>query len=78
MICGGLTSVILIMAVFFAMWYASINSLYASMVIGSMITNSTILLGIPIAGVALCFITKYYRLKYGEIDIKMAFMEIPP
>ena len=78
MIYGGLASIILVMAVFFAMWYASVNNLYASMVIGNMATNYAIILGIPAAGVALYFIAKYYRLEHDWIDIKMAFMEIPP
>jgi len=77
-IYGGLSSAILVIAVFLAVWYAYVNSLYGSMVIGDMATNYAIILGVPIVGVLLYFIAKYYRLKHDGINIKMAFMEIPP
>jgi len=77
-IYGSLASIVLIMAGFFSLWYAFVNSLYSSMVIGSMATNYVIILGVPVVGVALYFIAKYYRFKHDGIDIKLAFMEIPP
>ena len=48
------------------------------MVIGDMATNYAIILGVSIAGVLLYFVAKYCRLNHDEIDMKMAFMEIPP
>uniref|UniRef100_A0A2U9ILF5 APC family permease n=1 Tax=Acidianus sulfidivorans JP7 TaxID=619593 RepID=A0A2U9ILF5_9CREN len=78
LIYGGLASIVLIMAVFFSFWYASVNSLYASMVIGDPTTNYAIILGIPIVGIIYYFIARYYRLRKDGIDINMAFQMIPP
>ncbi|EZQ12276.1 hypothetical protein CM19_00025 [Candidatus Acidianus copahuensis] len=74
---GGLGSAILIMATFFALWYATINSLYASMVIGIPMINYLVIGLIPVAGV-ITFLTSKFTRKREGIDLELLFKEIPP
>ncbi|BFH74045.1 APC family permease [Sulfurisphaera javensis] len=77
LIYGSLASIVLVISVFFSIWYASINSLYASMVIGNLLTDYIIIGVIPPVGLLLYFLARQYRLKQG-IDINLAFKMIPP
>ncbi|BCS92224.1 hypothetical protein [Metallosphaera javensis (ex Sakai et al. 2022)] len=78
LIYGTLSSIVLVMAVFFSLWYASVNSLYASMVVGNPITNYAIIGGIPVVGLVYYFVARYYRMHKDGIDINLAFQMIPP
>ncbi|QIW23967.1 APC family permease [Sulfolobus sp. S-194] len=77
LIYGSLASIVLAISVFFSIWYASVNSLYASMVIGNLIIDYLVIGLIPVVGLVFYFESKEYRLRQG-IDINLAFKLIPP